>query len=103
MTANVTFAIDSKDDVLTVPVEAVKARGGSSSVLIPNPHPDEDPIEKTVETGLSDGKKIEIAKGLSEGDVVLVPEFKLGGPKKNANPFAPNLPTGKKRPPGGPR
>jgi macrolide-specific efflux system membrane fusion protein len=99
MTANVTFAIAAKEDALVVPVEAVKARDGTSTVLVAGERPKKDPpIERKVETGLTDGKRIEIVAGLTEGDTVLVPEFKLDGPKnKGNNPFAPTPPGGRKK------
>lgn len=97
MTANVTFGVASKENALVIPVDAVKAHGGVMSVLIPNPKSGEAPIEQKIETGLTDGKRIEVTSGLKEGDAILVPEFKLGGAKANANPFAPTMPGARRR------
>ena len=97
MTANVTFGVAAKDDALLVPVDAIKTREGSSYILVPNPQSGEPPIERKIETGLTDGKRTEVTSGLAEGDTVLVPEFKLGGAKNQANPFAPSMPGGKKK------
>ncbi|MGZ3788736.1 MAG: efflux RND transporter periplasmic adaptor subunit [Bacteriovorax sp.] len=90
MTANVTFDVDSRDDVLLVPTEAIKNLDVSSVVLLPNPKEKDKPIESEVEIGLSDGKKTEIISGINEGDKILVQEFKMKAKKAGgANPFSP--------------
>jgi macrolide-specific efflux system membrane fusion protein len=91
MTANVTFDVDSRNDVILIPTEAIKAKDATSVVHVPNPKEGEKPLEKEVEIGLSDGKKTEITDGLNEGDKILVQEFKVKDRKNsNANPFAPS-------------
>lgn len=93
MTANVTFSIASKSDVLTVPNDAIKLRGDESYVLLGSKDGPKDglpPAERAIKTGLSDGKRTEILSGLAEGDIVLVPQFKASTQKSKAtNPFSP--------------
>lgn len=95
MTANVTFQISLHENVLTVPTAAVKAQDGRSSVLVRDASAKE-PVEKEFEAGLSDGKKTEVLSGLSEGDVILMPEFHMNKKTKASSPFGPQGPRGRK-------
>ena len=91
MTATVTFIVASAPDALVVPAEAVRQEAEACSVLMPSSKGRERPSRKTITTGLSDGKWIEVTAGLQEGDAVLVPSLKMpragGGPR--GNPFSP--------------
>jgi macrolide-specific efflux system membrane fusion protein len=93
MTANITFIVKEKENVLILPEEAVRASGGQN-VLVPSAGTNRrrNHQSKMVETGLSDGKKIEIVSGLAEGDAVIVPEIRLdaGGQRAGGgNPLSP--------------
>lgn len=100
MTANVTFHVAAKRDILILPAEAVQQQeDGTSSVRLPNPEKKGRPRRQTVETGLTDGKKIEILSGLKEGDEVLVASFRL--PSSSAGGSSPFTPFGGRRPSGG--
>lgn len=72
MTASVDFVIEAKDDVLVIPRGALRSREGRVIVLVveegPNPRP--------IETGITDGKTIEVTGGLREGERVVVGELK---------------------------
>jgi len=68
MTANVSFVVVSKQNVLTVPNSALKDRNGRIIVMTQQG----DRVEpKTIETGVTDGKKIEVLSGLNEGDKII--------------------------------
>ena len=69
MTANVTFNIDSKQNVLLVPNEALKMRGGKTLIMVPG---NTGPTEKEITVGVSDGKMSEVVTGLQENDTVLI-------------------------------
>jgi macrolide-specific efflux system membrane fusion protein len=89
MTANVTFLIESKNDVLTVPNEVLKAQESSYSVLVKGGG-EKGFAERPVEIGISDGKKTEIVKGLSDGEILLLAEIKAPqGKSEGKNPFGP--------------
>lgn len=75
MTANVTFNVDSKKDVLLIPVEAINYKKGKSTVQVVDYSQKEMGLERVVELGLSDGKKTEILSGLIEGDKILMKDF----------------------------
>lgn len=77
MSANVNIIVAEAADVLSVPVSAIiDSATDGSSVLVERP----DGTQKlvAVETGLSDGVRVEILNGLSEGDVVVLQEVALG-------------------------
>jgi len=93
MTANVTFLVEEKTDVLYVPADAIKVTNGSSFVLVRGS--EKKPIQSPVTTGITDGKKIEIQSGLKENDIILIQNYSIGGEgKSSTNPFGINLPRG---------
>ena len=90
MTANVTFSVASKQGALLLPTNAVKNKAGSHVVLVASTEHFGKPVEKKVETGISDGKQVEIISGLAEGDVVLVAAFKKpSAAAAQTSPFSP--------------
>jgi macrolide-specific efflux system membrane fusion protein len=100
MTANVNFELESRTGVLLVPTESVRLTDTSSTVLVRGP--DGVPIDRTVTTGLSDGKSTEITDGVAEGDTILIAEAKAKA--SGVNPFMPKGPprkTGMDKPGGG--
>ena len=71
MSASAWIPLYTKMDVLTVPVAALVEVGGKSFVhtaLDPETGDPANPVE--VETGISDGTRVEILSGLSSGDTV---------------------------------
>jgi macrolide-specific efflux system membrane fusion protein len=91
MTANVTVEIQAKENVIWVPAEALQRQTGGVAIL--KPQQEASPLAVLVKTGFSDGKRTEVVSGLNEGDVILVPEFKLNeAAKAGANPFGPPTP-----------
>jgi macrolide-specific efflux system membrane fusion protein len=89
MTANVTFRIASRSNVVLVPSEAVRLVDGRSVVLVPGAA-GAAPQERTVETGLSDGKRTEIVAGVNEGETLLAGQFKT--PKREDSKSSPLTP-----------
>lgn len=67
---SMTMSIDAgrAEDVLVVPVTAVRGLVGKGSVWVLQ---DGKPVETPVSLGLSDGKVVEVKKGLKEGDNIL--------------------------------
>lgn len=97
MTVNVTFFVENREDVLTVPSDAVRSvRRGEGTVTVRGA--DGRPAEIAVKTGLNDGKRVEIVEGLKEGDVVLSVPYALKEKEKGAtNPFMPQRPQRQRR------
>lgn len=87
MTANVSFLIESKPDVLLTRTEAVKRKDGKSFVLLAQKG--SVPVETEIEVGATDGKKIEIVGGIGEGDILLIPQMKTDDGGKGSSPFSP--------------
>lgn len=75
MTANVEFVVAKKDSVLVIPKSAVKEREGKSFVMVL----EEKPTPRKIETGITDGRMIEVTEGLMEGDTII-----LGGIENNS-------------------
>ena len=88
MTANVTFIIDNRENILLLPIEAVKNRDNTFYVVTEEPNSGKI-IEKKIVTGVNsnDGKNVEIVSGLLKDDVVLIAKPKTKS--KETNPFMP--------------
>jgi macrolide-specific efflux system membrane fusion protein len=67
MTANVEFIIAKKDSVLLVPKTAITENGDLKFVMVMSDHP----IPRKIETGITDGKMVEVTQGLKEGESLL--------------------------------
>ncbi|NTW52653.1 MAG: HlyD family efflux transporter periplasmic adaptor subunit [Chlorobiaceae bacterium] len=90
MSANVNIVVREKENVLMLPIAAVRARNGRSFVSFRASA--QDSIRRMpVQTGLKDEKNIEILQGLQSGDVVVVKDSTFVLPKGSggSNPFAP--------------
>ncbi len=98
MTANVTFNVAEKDNVLVVPSEAIQSTSdGQSYVLMAPAKPGDKPTTQTIQTGITDGKETEITSGLKEGDKIVIKTFAAGqysGATNATNPFMPSIKTG---------
>ncbi len=89
MTANVSFLTAAKSNVLVLPSEAIKKSPNGTSYVTLKSANGAKPIERQIETGISDGRRSEIVSGLSEGEAVLVPQLKVGGRASGgSNPFS---------------
>jgi macrolide-specific efflux system membrane fusion protein len=102
MTANVTFEIAKKVDVVTIPTEAIKIRDGKPVVLVPGSSEGERARMVEVETGMTDGKRTEIVSGLDEGATVLLIQAKTqAASAQGTNPFMPSRPNTRRKQGGG--
>jgi HlyD family secretion protein len=72
MTANVSIVVNSKPDALWVPSEAVRRKGGREIVYLVTGQ--NQVRSQTVRSGWSEQNRMEITKGLKEGQVVIVPQ-----------------------------
>ncbi len=68
MTASVDVTVAQKDNVLVLPASALSGRGETATVTVRTANGDE---ERQVTVGLRGDDSVEIASGLSEGDVVV--------------------------------
>ena len=94
MTANVTFTVKSKKDILVIPSEAIKVVDGKSIVIVKD---QKASTETSISTGISDGKKTEVLNGLNENDIILIQDYSLGSSSDaSTNPFSPKFPKNRK-------
>lgn len=96
MTSNVSIEVDGKENVLMLPKITIQIDDEGSAVLAKN---GEKKSMVPVETGMDDGKMIEITSGLTETDVVYLKSVKMSSDKKSSNPLFPSGPKrgGKKK------
>lgn len=90
MSATVTIVEKARDNVLTIPVGAVKREKSGMYVLISR-GPNEKPEERKIETGALDDKNIEVVSGLTTNDTVLLTtkKYKLSASTSRVNPLSP--------------
>jgi len=74
MSATVNFHIDERNNVLELPLSAVKKKGGRSYAFV---RQDSTVKPVQIKTGLENTSKVEIISGLSEGDEVVIPTTKI--------------------------
>ena len=67
--ANTTIELERHDNVLTIPVQAVKKNGNQASVLVVDAS--HHVQARNISTGLQGSNLIEIKSGLAEGDLVI--------------------------------
>lgn len=72
MSANVDVTISEKKDVLILPTIAIRERKGKKFVLLKTKSG--EPEDREVQTGIDDGKNVEIVSGVEEFDLVLSSE-----------------------------
>ncbi len=87
------FIVTERQNVLLVPAEAVRGKETKGVLLVE----EEKLVPRVVETGVSDGRQVEIVRGLTEGQVVyLGPAAGTPGgntrPQQPVNPFQPQFP-----------
>ena len=70
MNASATITIEKREDVVTIPVNALQERGNHVFVYTETDNEGNLSGEQEVTTGLSDADTVEIVEGLSEGDTV---------------------------------
>ena len=74
MSATVNFVLQERDNILVLPLNAVKKIGNQSYVFIQKKNKTE---ALQIKTGLENNANIEVAGGLSEGDEVFIPTVKM--------------------------
>lgn len=70
MNASATITIENRENVITIPVNALQEKGDKVFVYTKEDEEGNLSGETEVTTGLSDGTTVEITEGLSEGDTV---------------------------------
>ena len=81
MTANVEFMVERKDSILVIPKGTVKGKEGDNYVMLLL---EDKPTPRRIETGITDGRMIEVTGGLKEGELII-----LGGIENNSRQAEP--------------
>lgn len=91
MSTEASITIESKEDALYVPVEAVYKSGDEKYVLVSTSSDDSTQSKKvTVETGISNDSFVEITKGLTEGESIEIPVVQSSGNSSRGNMMMPS-------------
>ncbi|WP_240371549.1 efflux RND transporter periplasmic adaptor subunit [Anoxybacteroides rupiense] len=76
MTAEASILVESKDNVLYVPIEAVNTINGQKFVVVTDPSSSENgeaTRRQIIKTGINNEDYVEITEGLEEGEIVQLP------------------------------
>lgn len=99
MNASATIVIEEKENIVTIPVNALQERGDEVFVYTQKGEDGTLTGEQKVSTGLSDGENVEITEGLSQGDTVYYQ--KKGGQSSTSGGTASMTPKNSGEMPGG--
>ena len=96
MTANVSFNVAEKAGILLLPASAVHSEKGRSLVYLKDRgeagrQGQKEPSATEIETGLTDGKMVEVLSGVTENDIVLQAVASRSDKRNDSpgNPFSP--------------
>jgi len=98
MNASVDFIVEDKENILTIPVEAV-FKDGESFVYIKQ-EKGKEPLRARVTLGIADDKNVEVVSGVNENDKIVVKSKAYSLPKSSSagsNPFLPVRPGSTKK------
>ena len=79
LTANIDIVTETLNDVLTIPLETLQAKGGDDIVEIMT---NGTPTKRKVHVAFRTETQAVIGEGLSEGDQVVIPSFKKRPPSR---------------------
>ena len=89
MSADAEIVTSRLSGVLTVPLTAIRSRSGAREVVLP------DGSARPVGTGVTDGERIVIESGLSEGDVIVADALSMrASPEHATSGLLPSPPRG---------
>jgi macrolide-specific efflux system membrane fusion protein len=95
MSANVNIIEQSKENILLIPLEAVKQDAEGSYVLI-SLKSGEKPVKRRVQLGIADDKNVEVISGLETTDKIVITTQNYQPTKDTGagtNPFMPKRPS----------
>jgi membrane fusion protein, macrolide-specific efflux system len=92
MSSNIDIIIDSKENVLLLPMESIIEKNNKKFVTIATK--DGKSMLEEVKTGLNDGTNVEIISGIDKRDIILIKTYNFDSIMKKSeektNPFMPN-------------
>jgi macrolide-specific efflux system membrane fusion protein len=90
MNASIDFIVQDKENILTIPLEAVY-KNGESFVFLKQPN-SKEPARVRVQLGISDDKNVEVISGINKDDRIILKSKTYSLPKASSagnNPFLP--------------
>ncbi|MBU8917162.1 efflux RND transporter periplasmic adaptor subunit [Bacillus sp. FJAT-29953] len=75
MSTEASILTASKEDALYVPLDAVHTANGEKYVIVASNNSNGQSEQKTVKTGLANEDYVEITEGVSEGDILQLPQL----------------------------
>ena len=95
MSANVNIIQESKENILLVPLEAVKrGKNKEGSFVFISQGKNKKPEKREVQLGISDENNVEVVSGVAENDTLIIKTKKATpsskGPQSKTNPFMPS-------------
>ncbi len=93
MSATVDIIEKTKKDALLVPLEAVKRNAEGVPYVLLSQGNGRPPLERKIDTGISDEKNVEVVSGLSERDTILIKSQKYtlsAASNAGTNPLLPS-------------
>jgi membrane fusion protein, macrolide-specific efflux system len=90
MNATIDFVDQDKENILVIPVEAVRKEKEGDSVLVKK-NGAAEPEKRMVKLGVSDDKNVEVISGVGQNETVIIKGKKYALPKSSGgtNPFMP--------------
>jgi macrolide-specific efflux system membrane fusion protein len=98
MNASIDFIVDSKENALLVPLEAVHKERDESFVLVEK-NGDKEPVRQVVKLGICDDKNAQVLSGLGAEDKIILKTKKFILPPVSNTGSNPFMPFGKKKEP----
>ena len=98
MSASVNFIIESKENTLILPAEAVQQANGEDYVLVKQDGI-VNPVKRVIKIGIAEGDNYEILSGITSADIIVVRENQFvvpDGGNSSSNPFMPKFSKQKK-------
>jgi macrolide-specific efflux system membrane fusion protein len=98
MSANIEIIEQSKEDILVIPLEALKMRDEGAGLVLIDQGKGEKPVPRKVQLGIADDKNVEVIAGLDPDDKIIVETqiyIPSTGKKPGRNPFMPGPPRGR--------
>jgi macrolide-specific efflux system membrane fusion protein len=94
MSANIDIIEQRKENIMVIPLEAVKQDNGGPYVLL-DQGKDKKTVKRTIELGISDDKNMEVISGLSTQDTIIIDNNTYQPSQVNnqgKSPFMPSRP-----------
>lgn len=91
MNASIDFVVNSQDNALFIPLEAIHKEMGKDYVLL-EPDGTKEALRRKVELGITDNDNVQVIAGLDEKDRVIIKSKKYALPTSSttSNPFLPS-------------